>query len=152
METVSKLIARIGGVTAVARRFVPPLPVTTVSAWKTRNRIPPRYWPTIIKIGGGAIDSEVLMRAAAQSSAHDRTPLQIKDESATLAVRRLAEARNVSLAEAIRSACQEALERDRRSSPVGELLAGVHARVGAARRTGQRADKGFFDREWEERE
>jgi antitoxin VapB len=75
-------------------------------------------------------------------------PLHIKDEAATEAVRKLARVRNLSLTEAVRMACEEALERDDRARPIAERLADIHARVRAATRTGQKADKAFFDREW----
>ena len=79
-------------------------------------------------------------------------PLHIKDEAATQAVRRLARIRNLTLTAAVRVACEEALDRDERARPVAERLAEVHARVRAARRTGRKADKAFFDREWGEAE
>jgi antitoxin VapB len=79
-------------------------------------------------------------------------PLHIKDEEATAAVRALAKARKLTLTEAVKTACQEALERDQRARPVSSRLAAVHARVRAIGRTGERADKAFFDREWGEAE
>jgi antitoxin VapB len=75
-------------------------------------------------------------------------PLHIKDEAATEAVRRLARARKLTLTEAVRAACQEALERDVRARPVVERMADIHERVRRAPRTGKKADKAFFDREW----
>ena len=77
-------------------------------------------------------------------------PLHIKDPIATDAVRKFAEVRKLSLTEAVRIACQEALEREERARPLPELLRDLHARVRAARRTGRKADKAFFDREWGE--
>lgn len=77
-------------------------------------------------------------------------PLHIKDYAATEAVRKLARVRNLSLTEAVRIACEEALKRDDRVRPIAERLADIHARVRAATRTGQKADKTFFDREWGE--
>jgi antitoxin VapB len=79
-------------------------------------------------------------------------PLHIKDDAATEAVRKLARLRNLSLTEAVRVACEEALERDDRGRPVAERLADVHAQVRAAARTGRKADKAFFDQEWGEEE
>lgn len=52
------------------------------------------------------------------------------------------------LTEAVKVAYQEALQRDQRAQPVALRLAAVHARVRAAGRTGKKADKAFFDREW----
>ncbi len=75
-------------------------------------------------------------------------PLHIKDEAATDAVRRLARARKLTLTDAVRVACLEALERDDRARPLADRLADLHARVRAAPRTGRRANKAFFDREW----
>jgi hypothetical protein len=57
-------------------------------------------------------------------------PLHIKDEGASAAVRRLARIRKLTLTNAVRTACEEALARDDRA------------------RTGKKADKAFFDREW----
>jgi antitoxin VapB len=76
-------------------------------------------------------------------------PLHIKDQVATDAVRRLARIRNLTLTEAVRIACEEALARDDRSRPVSERLAALHQRVRELPSTGLKADKAFFDREWE---
>jgi antitoxin VapB len=75
-------------------------------------------------------------------------PLHIKDEGASTAVRRLARVRKLTLTEAVRTACEEALARDDRARTVVERLADVHERVRRAARTGKKADKAFFDREW----
>jgi antitoxin VapB len=75
-------------------------------------------------------------------------PLHIKDEGASAAVRRLARVRKLTLTEAVRTACEEALARDDRARTVVERLADVHERVRRAARTGKKADKSFFDREW----
>ena len=75
-------------------------------------------------------------------------PLHIKDQAATDAVRRLARVRKLTLTDAVRIACQEALERDDRARPIADRLAEIHARVRSAPRTGRRADKAFFNREW----
>ncbi len=79
-------------------------------------------------------------------------PLHIKDDAATEAVRKLARLRNLSLTETVRVACEEALGRDDRGRPVAERLADIHAQVRSAARTGRKADKAFFDREWGETE
>lgn len=76
-------------------------------------------------------------------------PLHIKDKAATEAVRRLARVRNLTLTDAVRIACEEALARDDRSRPVAERLADLHQRVRELPPTGLKADKAFFDREWE---
>ena len=77
-------------------------------------------------------------------------PLHIKDKAATDAVRRLAQVRNLTLTDAVRVACEEALARDDRARPVADRLEALHRRVRAFPRTGQKADKAFFDREWGE--
>ncbi len=76
--------------------------------------------------------------------------LHITDSLADAAVRKLAAARGVSLTEAVRIACEEALARDRRARPLSTRLSGIHARMRAAADTGNKADKAFFDSEWEE--
>ncbi|MBB4196456.1 hypothetical protein CCR94_19975 [Rhodoblastus sphagnicola] len=77
-------------------------------------------------------------------------PLHIRGSETTEAVRRLAQARKLTLTEAVKTACEEALARDEAKQPVSERLAAVHARLRAARKTGESADKAFFDREWGE--
>lgn len=78
-------------------------------------------------------------------------PLHIRDKAAIDAVRRLAHHRVLTLTEAVRIACEEALARDDRARPVAERLEDLHRRVRAFPRTGQTADKAFFDRGWGER-
>jgi antitoxin VapB len=56
----------------------------------------------------------------------------------------------VTLTEAVRAACKEALKRDDRARPVAERLADIHERVRRAAPTGEKADKAFFNREWRE--
>jgi hypothetical protein len=56
--------------------------------------------------------------------------------------------RKLTLTDAVRVACEEALERDDRARPIVERLADIHERVRRAARTGKKADKAFFDREW----
>ena len=76
--------------------------------------------------------------------------LHIKDADAEDAVRELAEVRNVSLTEAVRSACREALKRERRNVSPEALLADLHARIRSYPKTGEKADKAFFDELWGE--
>ena len=78
-------------------------------------------------------------------------PLRIKDEAAINVVLRLARARGLTMTEAVRVACEEALARDDRTRLVVERLTDIHQRVRHAARTGEKADKGFFNREWGER-
>jgi antitoxin VapB len=77
-------------------------------------------------------------------------PLHIKDKAATEAVRRLARVRSLTLTEAVRVACEEALARDDRSRPVAERLHDIHQRLRSFAPTGLTADKAFFDREWDD--
>lgn len=76
--------------------------------------------------------------------------LHIKDDAASAAVRALADLRKISLTEAVRLACEEAIARDRRAQPLADRLAAVHARVRSAAPTGLKADKAFFDDGWGE--
>ncbi len=71
--------------------------------------------------------------------------LHIKDEAATKAVRRLAEERRITLTEAVRAACEEALERDAKARPVGVRLADLHARLKKRDRRGK-SRQGVFRR------
>jgi antitoxin VapB len=75
-------------------------------------------------------------------------PLHIKDETATEAVRRLAQARKITLTEAVREACAEALERDKSRVRLADRLAPLFERLDALPRTGPELDKAFFDAEW----
>ena len=79
-------------------------------------------------------------------------PLHIRDNAATEAVRSLAARRRLTLTEAVRIACEEALERDARARPVRERVAPILAQLDALPSTGEKADKAFFDREWGESE
>jgi antitoxin VapB len=75
-------------------------------------------------------------------------PLHIKDEAATEAVRRLAQARRITLTEAVREACAEALERDKNRVRLADRLAQLFERLDALPRTGPELDQAFFDAEW----
>jgi antitoxin VapB len=79
-------------------------------------------------------------------------PLHIKDNAATQAVRSLAARRRLTLTDAVRVACEEALERDARARPVRERVAPILAQLDALPPSGVKADKAFFDREWGEAE
>jgi hypothetical protein len=50
MKTVSELIEALGGSTRLAGKLN--LPIATVGAWKARGSIPPRYFPTLVRIAG----------------------------------------------------------------------------------------------------
>ena len=68
-------------------------------------------------------------------------PLHIKDEAATEAVRRLAKARNITLTEAVREACAEALERDKHRTQLADQLAPLLERLDALPRTAPRSTR-----------
>ncbi len=76
-------------------------------------------------------------------------PLHIGDKAAIDVVRRLARVRSLTLTEAVRVACEEALARDERSRPAAERLQDIHQRLRAFPPTGLKADKAYFDREWQ---
>ena len=63
MQTAQQIIERLNGVTAVAGLFDPHLPITTVSAWGARGKIPVKYWPRLIEGSDGAVTVEALMEA-----------------------------------------------------------------------------------------
>lgn len=48
MQTIPQIIDALGGPTEVARLTGQPVP--TVSAWKHRNKIPARHWPSLVSI------------------------------------------------------------------------------------------------------
>jgi antitoxin VapB len=76
--------------------------------------------------------------------------LHISDPETEDVVRDLARTRGTSLTEAVKTACRDALKQERRKIPVVELLADLHAKVRAYRKTGEKADKAFFDELWGE--
>jgi antitoxin VapB len=76
--------------------------------------------------------------------------LHIKDAEAEAAVRKLAQFRGSSLTDAVRVACEEKLAREQRKAPAKDLLADIHAEMRALPRTGEKADKAFFDEVWSE--
>jgi hypothetical protein len=69
MKTVSELIEAFGGSTRLAGKLN--LPIATVGAWKARGSIPPRYFPTLVRIAGQqkvkgvSLESLVAMRVSA---------------------------------------------------------------------------------------
>lgn len=71
--------------------------------------------------------------------------LHVRDDLTDALVRKLAQQRGLSLTEAVREAVEQALERDQRKEPLWERTADIRARLGAYPRTGQVADKEFFD-------
>jgi antitoxin VapB len=75
-------------------------------------------------------------------------PLHIKDIAATEAVRRLAAARKITLTEAVREACCEALEHDKRRARLADRLAPLFVKLDALPRRGPELTKEVFDAEW----
>ncbi len=71
--------------------------------------------------------------------------LHIKDAETEEAVRDLARVRRSTLTDAIKTACRAELKRERSKLPVDELLTDLHAEIRALPRTGEKADKAFFD-------
>ena len=76
--------------------------------------------------------------------------LHIKDPKAEELVREVARTQGTTLTQAVRIACEEKLARDRRKVSPEELLADIHARIRAYPKTGEKADKAFFDELWGE--
>jgi antitoxin VapB len=77
-------------------------------------------------------------------------PLHVRDPETTAVVRRLAAERRISLTQAVRTACLEALDRDRAAKPIADRVAPILARLDALPDTGRKVDKSFFDAEWGE--
>jgi hypothetical protein len=61
MNTIASILAELGGTTEVARKFDPPLPITTVSAWKSRGHIPFNYWPKLAAMSEGKLTESDLL-------------------------------------------------------------------------------------------
>jgi hypothetical protein len=64
-ENVPQLLDRLGGLTEVARLIRPDMPVTTVSGWKIRERIPIEHWDSVIaaaKLKGFSLTERDLKR------------------------------------------------------------------------------------------
>jgi antitoxin VapB len=76
--------------------------------------------------------------------------LHIKDAKAEELVREVARTQGTTLTQAIKIACEEKLARDRRKLSPQDLLADIHAGIRALPRTGEKADKAFFDELWGE--
>jgi antitoxin VapB len=76
--------------------------------------------------------------------------LHIRDARTEEAVRELARSQGSTLTEAVRVACEEKLAREQRKMSARELLADIHAEIRALPRTGEKADKAFFDELWGE--
>jgi antitoxin VapB len=70
--------------------------------------------------------------------------IYIKDPAADAAIRKLARLKGTTLTEAIKSAVEQALEAERRST-LKETLAAIHKEVESWPKTGLEADKAFYD-------
>ena len=76
--------------------------------------------------------------------------LHITDQQADAAARKLAAMRRLSISEAVKAACLEAIEADSRKTPLALRISDIQARIKAAPLTGLKADKAFFDAEYGE--
>jgi len=76
--------------------------------------------------------------------------LHITDQQADAAARKLAAMRSLSISEAVKVACLEAIEADSRKIPLAQRISDIQARIKAAPATGLKADKAFFDAEYGE--
>lgn len=76
--------------------------------------------------------------------------LHITDQEADAAARKLAAMRGLSISEAVRAACLEAIVADERRTPLAQRIADIQARIKAAPTSGPKADKAFFDAEYGE--
>ena len=71
--TISELIKQLGGTTRIARQFRPPIPLTTVAAWRDRNNIPYHYWPGLARMSQGKLTEADLLNMHLVDS-HARRP------------------------------------------------------------------------------
>jgi antitoxin VapB len=69
----------------------------------------------------------------------------IKDEATDAAVRRLAKLKNKSLTDAVREAAENEYRRARAEIPLVERLKAIGDRYAAYPKTGEKADKAFYD-------
>ena len=69
MDWVCEIIDSLGGTTAVAAAFA--LPESTISSWKSRGMIPPRYWPPLILLARERGKKLSLLRLARLACAAD---------------------------------------------------------------------------------
>ena len=71
--------------------------------------------------------------------------LSIRDEATDKLVRALAQKRRISLTEAVRLAVTSELDRMEQEAPLRDRIAAIRRTVVARGRTGEVADKAFFD-------
>jgi antitoxin VapB len=69
----------------------------------------------------------------------------IKDPATDRIIRQLAKAKGKSILDSSREACENELKREYEKVPLWERLQPLVRRVAQAPKTGQRADKAFFD-------
>jgi len=72
-------------------------------------------------------------------------PFHLRDPEADRLVRALARRRGLSLTDAVKEAAREALDRDKDEPPIRDRLKKIAETLKAYPRTGDRADKTFFD-------
>lgn len=69
----------------------------------------------------------------------------IKDPKTDEIIRELARVKGKPILDSIREACENELQRERRKTPLWDRLQPLVSRVASAPKTGDRADKAFFD-------
>ena len=72
-------------------------------------------------------------------------PFHVRDSETDALVRALARRRGVTLTEAIKEAAREALDRDKVEPPLRDRFRKIAETLKAYPRTGDKADKTFFD-------
>ncbi len=69
----------------------------------------------------------------------------IKDARTDRIIRELAKVKGKPILDSIREACENELQRERAKTPLWERLQPLIQRVASAPKTGERANKAFFD-------
>jgi antitoxin VapB len=72
-------------------------------------------------------------------------PYHIKDKDTDRVIRELATIKGKPIVDVIREVCQNELRRERRKTPLAERIKPLQQKIAAAPRTGDVADKDFFD-------
>jgi antitoxin VapB len=72
-------------------------------------------------------------------------PLHIRDEATNQLVRILAQRKRIGLTEAVKLAVQNELRREEEAVPLRERIAAIRRTIVRRPRTGEKADKAFFD-------
>jgi antitoxin VapB len=72
-------------------------------------------------------------------------PLHIRDEATNQLVRTLAQRKRIGLTEAVKLAVQNELRREEEAVPLRDRIAAIRRTIVRRPRTGEQADKAFFD-------